>query len=88
MGGRLLIQDNLHSSRGFDSRLFLRNRLYFQNTSVNCTPVTNSKDLLNFSIIDQQVSMDFHPRHGTVIPVTSDEMQALKKKWETVHISK
>lgn len=42
---------------------------------------TKSKDLQNFTIIDQEVSMDFHPRHGTVIPITAKEAKALLKKW-------
>ncbi|MGB8716174.1 MAG: glycoside hydrolase family 43 protein, partial [Rhodanobacteraceae bacterium] len=32
-----------------------------------------STDLKNFKIIDEEISMNFHPRHGTVIPVTQQE---------------
>ncbi|WP_296942406.1 family 43 glycosylhydrolase [uncultured Dysgonomonas sp.] len=40
-----------------------------------------STDLENFSIIDHEISMDFHPRHGSVIPVTRHELKALTAKW-------
>jgi len=36
-----------------------------------------SNDLENFKVIDQQVSMNFHPRHGTVIPITKIESERL-----------
>jgi len=42
---------------------------------------TRSKDLENFKVVDQDVSMDFHPRHGTVLPVTQTEMERLVSKW-------
>jgi hypothetical protein len=42
---------------------------------------TSSTDLLNFSVVSNTVSFDFSPRHGTVIPITSSELQALKTKW-------
>ena len=32
-------------------------------------------DLEHFSIIENNVKMDFHPRHGCVIPITRAEMQ-------------
>jgi arabinoxylan arabinofuranohydrolase len=38
---------------------------------------TESKDLDVFKVIDQEISMDFHPRHGTVIPITRAEMKRL-----------
>lgn len=40
-----------------------------------------SKDLDMFKVIDQEISMDFYPRHGSVIPVTRWELQALTDKW-------
>ena len=40
-----------------------------------------STDLENFRIVDHGVSMDFHPRHGTVIPVTKEELLRLTDKW-------
>ncbi len=40
---------------------------------------TESSDLDRFSVIDSRVSMDFHPRHGTVLPVTEEEYQRLAK---------
>ncbi|SHH81572.1 family 43 glycosylhydrolase [Wenyingzhuangia marina] len=45
---------------------------------------TKSKDLENFAVIDEAVSMNFHPRHGTVIRITEKETQALIKKWGTL----
>lgn len=34
-------------------------------------------DLDNFKVIDQDISMDFHPRHGCVIHITPAELQQL-----------
>lgn len=45
---------------------------------------TKSKDLKNFKVIDHEVSMNFHPRHGTVIPITAKEAEILVKKWGSV----
>lgn len=45
---------------------------------------TKSTDLLNFSVIDDEISMNFHPRHGTVIPITKKETEALIHKWGTI----
>lgn len=43
---------------------------------------TRSTDLENFTLIDKEkVSMNFKPRHGTVIPITAKEARRLKKKW-------
>lgn len=42
---------------------------------------TFSRDLKKFTLADQQVSMDFHPRHGTVIPITSGEAEKLASRW-------
>lgn len=42
---------------------------------------TKTKDLAHFKVIDQDVSMNFHPRHGTVIPVTEKEAEALVRQW-------
>jgi hypothetical protein len=36
-----------------------------------------SVDLENFTVIDNEVSMDFHPRHGTVMHVSDKEAKAL-----------
>ena len=40
---------------------------------------TKSSDLKNFEIVDEDISMNFHPRHGTVIPITTEELQRLLK---------
>ncbi len=42
---------------------------------------TKSKDLLHFAIVDEDISMNFHPRHGTVIAITEKETQDLIDKW-------
>ncbi len=42
---------------------------------------TETADLQNFKVVDQDVSMDFHPRHGTVIPITKAEYDRLMQKW-------
>jgi hypothetical protein len=42
---------------------------------------TRSTDLKNFTIIDQDVKMNFKPRHGTVISITRDELRSLIKQW-------
>lgn len=42
---------------------------------------TKSNDLEQFTVIDQSVSMNFHPRHGTVLPITHAEAVRLMRKW-------
>lgn len=42
---------------------------------------TKSADLQNFQVIDDEVSMNFHPRHGTVMPITAEETERLVSKW-------
>lgn len=42
---------------------------------------TRSKDLKHFEVIDHAVSMNFHPRHGTVMPITGKEMKRLVAQW-------
>lgn len=44
---------------------------------------TRSKDLQNFAIIDQEVNMNFHPRHGTVLPITAEEAARVIGNWGT-----
>jgi beta-xylosidase len=44
---------------------------------------TQSVDLENFTLVQDKVSMDFHPRHGTVIPITEKEKKRLIKHWGT-----
>lgn len=45
---------------------------------------TESTDLVHFKNTDKNVTMDFHPRHGTVIPITGAEMKRLREKWGNV----
>lgn len=42
---------------------------------------TKTKDLQHFTLVDEDVSMNFHPRHGTVMPITTDEAKRLTEKW-------
>jgi hypothetical protein len=42
---------------------------------------TKSTDLKNFTVIDEAVSMNFKPRHGTVMPITKNELLRLVDKW-------
>lgn len=42
---------------------------------------TETTDQEHFRVIDSDVTMDFHPRHGTVMAVTRDEMKRLTDKW-------
>lgn len=42
---------------------------------------TTSKDLVNFAVATTKYSFDFTPRHGTVIPITAKEKNALNAKW-------
>ena len=46
---------------------------------------TESTDLENFKVIDHAVSMDFHPRHGTVIPITEKELKRLYKVYQPAY---
>ncbi|TCD17222.1 beta-xylosidase [Pedobacter psychrodurus] len=45
---------------------------------------TKSKDLANFSVVDQDITMDFHPRHGTILSINQQEINRLLSKWYTV----
>jgi len=42
---------------------------------------TRTTDLKTFKIVDEEVSMNFHPRHGTVIPLLDNEVKALLAQW-------
>lgn len=42
---------------------------------------TESKDLDVFRVIDQEITMDFHPRHGSIIPITARELKRLTDQW-------
>ncbi|GAO30824.1 family 43 glycosylhydrolase [Geofilum rubicundum] len=42
---------------------------------------TESTDLKEFTVIDHEISMDFHPRHGSIIPITRKELMRLTDKW-------
>ncbi len=40
-----------------------------------------SYDLDQFKVIDHDVTMNFHPRHGSVIPITKKELKRITDKW-------
>lgn len=40
-----------------------------------------SQDLDVFKVIDHNINMDFHPRHGSIIPITYAELKALVDHW-------
>lgn len=40
-----------------------------------------SDDLEHFKAVDESVTMDFHPRHGTVIAISADEYRRLTERW-------
>lgn len=42
---------------------------------------TETTDFHKFCVIDEAISMDFHPRHGSVIPITRKELKALTDRW-------
>lgn len=42
---------------------------------------TKTKDLEHFSVIDNDISMDFNPRHGTILPITRSELKRITDKW-------
>ncbi|ABQ06126.1 family 43 glycosylhydrolase [Flavobacterium johnsoniae] len=44
---------------------------------------TKTKDLENFTVIDTDISMDFKPRHGTILPITRSELKRITAKWGT-----
>ncbi len=44
---------------------------------------TKTTDFKNFKIADGDVFMNFHPRHGTVLPVSNAEAELLMRKWGT-----
>lgn len=43
-----------------------------------------STDLEHFEVIDHEINMNFHPRHGTVLPITKKEYLRLVEKWGTL----
>nr|MDA3854470.1 family 43 glycosylhydrolase [Bacteroidales bacterium] len=45
---------------------------------------TKSSDMKNFTVIDDEVSMNFKPRHGSVLAITKREMRNLIKEFGTL----
>lgn len=44
---------------------------------------TKTTDFKTFSVVDKDIGMNFHPRHGTVMPITTKEAVRLISKWGT-----
>ena len=42
---------------------------------------TETTDLQHFKVIDSDVNMDFHPRHGTIMPITAAELKRITARW-------
>jgi len=42
---------------------------------------TKTTDFKNFAVVDEGITMNFHPRHGTVLPITATEATTLLSKW-------
>lgn len=42
---------------------------------------TETTDLEHFKVIDHDVKMNFHPRHGTIIPITRSELKHITDQW-------
>lgn len=42
---------------------------------------TETTDLEHFKVIDHDVKMNFHPRHGTIIPITRSELKRITYQW-------
>ena len=42
---------------------------------------TETTDLQHFKVIDHEIKMDFHPRHGTIIPITRNELMRVTGQW-------
>lgn len=42
---------------------------------------TKSTDFKIFTVVNSDVKMNFHPRHGTVMPITAAEAARLSAKW-------
>lgn len=42
---------------------------------------TETSDLKTFKVIDNEIKMDFHPRHGSVIPITKKELDRIISAW-------
>ena len=47
---------------------------------------TETTDLKNFKVIDSEVNMNFHPRHGTIIPITRGELKRITDKWPSAEM--
>ncbi|AXY75373.1 glycoside hydrolase [Paraflavitalea soli] len=47
---------------------------------------TKTSDLEHFKIVDEGVTMNFHPRHGTIISITAAEADRLNAQWGSVRL--
>jgi sucrose-6-phosphate hydrolase SacC (GH32 family) len=55
--------------------------LIFDQYTSNQYPFYESKDYLNFSLTTRRVTMNYQPKHATVMSITKEERDALVKKW-------
>lgn len=42
---------------------------------------TKTSNFKEFKVVDNEISMDFHPRHGTIITITAPEAERLVQQW-------
>ncbi|TGE04689.1 family 43 glycosylhydrolase [Hymenobacter fodinae] len=42
---------------------------------------TRTRDMEHFTVVDNEVRMNFHPRHGTVLPISGREAARLAAQW-------
>jgi arabinoxylan arabinofuranohydrolase len=54
--------------------------MYDLYTSGKCQ-FTRTRDLEHFTVVDSDISMNFDPRHGTVLPITAAEAARLATRW-------
>src|SRR5690606_31938475 len=48
---------------------------------------TRSSDLKNFEVVDEEISMNFHPRHGSVLPITTEELERLMEAFPSDNLA-
>lgn len=44
---------------------------------------TRTRDFVQYEVVDDLVAMDFHPRHGSVIQISTEEAGRLETEWGT-----
>ncbi|WP_243346978.1 immunoglobulin-like domain-containing protein [Parabacteroides sp. FAFU027] len=85
--GGYAIDNNANLVQGFEGSCVFKQ--FDSNTyimMINGYVTSTSTDLENFYAITKTASYDFYPVHGTVMPITVAEKQALNAKWGTTGI--